>query len=71
MSVLPNIWFKDLSISGIASDLLFFLKFSLILSDTTIVSFNEYPITAKTAAKTVKSKSIENKENKPKTIKTS
>ena len=46
-------------------------KFSLILSDTTIESFKEYPTTANNAASTDKSKTKLNIENIPKMINTS
>ena len=37
--VLPNVWFNDRSTISIGSKALSVLKFSLILSDTTMVSF--------------------------------
>ena len=71
IKVLPIIWLRDLLIAISELDLLFFLKFSLTLSETTMVSLREYPITAKIAAKTDKSKSREKKEKNPSTITTS
>ena len=39
--VLPSVWLRDKSIKSIESRTLSVLKFSLILSDTTIVSLSE------------------------------
>ncbi|HFL8824171.1 MAG TPA: hypothetical protein V7791_00505 [Candidatus Azoamicus sp. OHIO1] len=58
ISVLDNVLFIDLFIMSILLIVSFFFEYSLILSNTTIVSLIEYPKTVNNAANIVKSNSI-------------
>ena len=71
IKVLLNVWFKEIlkTSTGVLSRIL--RKFSRTRSKTTIVSFNEYPITASKAANIVKSKLKRVIEKNPSVIMTS
>ena len=70
-SVLDRVWLIDLSSTSRIDNFRKIILFSLILSNTTIESFSEYPITAKIAAKTLRSNVNSNNEKTPSVIITS
>ncbi len=56
MMVRFSVWFSDVLTTSIGVLFLIFLKFYRMRSNTTNVSLSEYPITARIAAKTLRSK---------------
>src|SRR6056300_250150 len=65
ITVLDNVSFNDLLMISFCSQLLYLLKFSRILSNTTTVSFIEYPAIVRIAAIVARLNSNEVSEKNP------
>ena len=69
--VLDKVWLIDLFNTSNIDNFLNTILFSLILSNTTMESFKEYPITASIAARTLRSNVKLKREKNPRVIMTS